>query len=357
MTTRTRYFVISSLLVTTVGIGTGLVAYYMGFPLGAFTSTGGPDELRYVPRDVAVVAYADVRAVMASDLRQRLRRVVPGQENGQRDFQELTGINIETDIEHVVASLETPDPRNPTATGGLVLARGVFNEEKIQALMREHGGHAEQYRGKWLMVAPSGKPGAADPAQGAAPSPEPADPSAAQQNRPAPEVSLSFLEPGLVAIGTSRLIHRSIDLGAGGDNVTTNEQLMGLIRSLDSGNAWAVGRFDALKSSGMPQGLKDQLPPITWFSVTGQVHDGLNGVIRAEASTDEAAKNLREVAQGFIALARLQAGSKPELQAVIQSLNLGGTGTTVALSFSVPGTVFDLLEAAGSQPRRKEPAH
>ena len=35
MATRTRYFVIVSLLVLGVGLGTGLVAYYVGFPIGA----------------------------------------------------------------------------------------------------------------------------------------------------------------------------------------------------------------------------------------------------------------------------------------------------------------------------------
>jgi len=35
MTTKTRYFVIISLLVLTVGLGTGLLAYYVGFPTSA----------------------------------------------------------------------------------------------------------------------------------------------------------------------------------------------------------------------------------------------------------------------------------------------------------------------------------
>jgi hypothetical protein len=38
MTVRTRYFVIVSLLVIVVGLGTGLVAYYVGFPTSAFFS-------------------------------------------------------------------------------------------------------------------------------------------------------------------------------------------------------------------------------------------------------------------------------------------------------------------------------
>ena len=73
MTTRTRYFVIASLLVLGVGLGTGLVAYYVGFPTSAFSSRGGPEELRYVPRDATVLAYANVQDVMSSDLRRRIK--------------------------------------------------------------------------------------------------------------------------------------------------------------------------------------------------------------------------------------------------------------------------------------------
>src|SRR5581483_10466578 len=101
----TRYFVIASLLVLTVGVGTGLVAYYVGFPTSAFTSDG-PQELHYVPRDASVVAFANVHEIMTSDLRQKLKAAVPIHENGQQEFENQTGINIETDIDRVAACLE-----------------------------------------------------------------------------------------------------------------------------------------------------------------------------------------------------------------------------------------------------------
>jgi hypothetical protein len=339
MTSRTRYFVVSSLLVLFVGLGSGLVAYYVGFPAGAFSS-GGPDELRYLSHDVAVVAYADVREVMASEFRQRLREVAPGQENGRRELEQQTGINIETDITHVVASLQA-DPGGNMPSAGIVLASGTFNEAKIEALMREHGAQVVDYKDKRIIVAPRPPPPPADPN---APTPE-------TLSNP-PEFALSFLKPGLVALGSSSLIRRAIDLENGGDNVTTNEEVMTLVRSLESGNAWAVGRFDALRTTARLPSAMNQLPPISWFSVMGQVNDGINGVVRAEATNDEAAKNLREVVQGFLALAKLQAGSKPEVQAFIQSLQISGTGKTVALSFSLPGNVIDLITPAGNQPRQ-----
>src|SRR5262249_10251115 len=102
MTARTRYFVIASLLVLGVGLGTGLVAYDVGFPAGAFQRAGGPEELQLIPRDATVIAYANVRDVMASELRQKLRAAIPMPEQGQQEFEEKTGINIETDIDRIV---------------------------------------------------------------------------------------------------------------------------------------------------------------------------------------------------------------------------------------------------------------
>jgi len=346
MTVKTRYFVVSSLLVLLVGVGSGLVAYYQVIPGGALSSRVGPDELRYIPADAALVAYADVREVMASELRQRLRRAAPGQETGQHEMELRTGINIETDIDHVVASFERPsDGTAPSA--GIVLASGTFDEVKIEALMREHGAQVEQYKDRRIIVAPAPTP------------PEPADPSIPSPERfsKPTEFAVSFLKPGLVALGTSSLIRRAIDLENGGDNVTTNAEVMNLVKSLDSGNVWAVGRFDALRGTGkLPEGM-GQLPSISWFSVTGQVADGIDAAVRADTATEEAAKNLRDVVQGFVALARLQAGSKPELQALIQSLQMSGSGKTVTLSFSVPGQLVDLIAPAAGQFHNRQPAH
>ena len=288
MTARTRYFVISSALVTFVGVGSGLVAYYAGFPAGASASRGGPEELQYIPYDATVVAYADVRHIMASELRQRIRTAIPAQDNGQHEFETQTGINIETDIDHVVACLQADAAGGKGPGVGLVLARGTFNEVKIEALMREHGAHVEQYKDKRLIV------GTAHGDHAANRTLPPAENSTGPQ-----ELALSFLKPGLVAIGTSAFIHRAIDLENGGDNITMNEEVGNLIRSLDSSNAWAVGRFDTLRASAkLPSGM-GELPPITWFSVSGRVDDGINGVLRAETSSEAASPPRRR--PGFTA--------------------------------------------------------
>jgi hypothetical protein len=346
MTTKTRYFVIVSLLVLGVGLGTGLVAYYVGFPAGALGRRGGPDELGYVPRNASVIAFANVHEIMTSELRQKMRRALPMQENGQKELENQTGINIETDIDTVVACLN-PDASSTNIPGaGMVLARGRFDEVKIESLMREHGAQVEDYHGKRLIVAGNTDVPSADMLYG----------------HPG-TFALSFMEPGLAAIGSTTLIKSAIDLHKAGNNpqaglesVTGNDELMNLVRSLDDANAWAVGRFDALRTqSHLPANVLSQIPAITWFAVSGHVNGGIHGTLRAEARDEESANNLRDVVRGFLALAKIGSGAKPELQTMMQSLELGGSGKTVSLSFAVPAEVFDVIGAVAN--KTKPAAH
>ena len=315
MNRKTRYFVIASLLVLTVGVGTGMVAYYIGFPT-AFAQQG-PDELQLVPGNAVVVAYANVHEVMVSNLRERIRQAMPHLPDGQREFENATGINIETDVDRIVAALVPPaDGRFDVPRSGLFIASGRFNRVRIETLMREHGASEETYKGRRLFVAQHDGVG----------------------------LSVAFVEQGLVAVGGAPLVRAAIDRRDGGDSVRGNDDIMGLVRSLDRGNVWAVGRFDALTSrANLPPQIASQLPPITWFAVSGHVNGGLLGDVRMETRDEESASQFRDVIRGFIALARMQADTHPELEQVMRSIQLGGSGKTVAVSFELPAAALDVL--------------
>jgi hypothetical protein len=230
MTTKTRYFVIVSLLVLGVGLGTGLVAYYVGFPAGAAQRAGGPEELQYIPHDATVIAFANVQDVMNSELRQKLLQALPMHERTE-------GIRKPDRHQHRNRHRShrrqlNPDPSNNNVPGqGLVLARGRFDEVKIEALMREHGAEIEQYKTKRMIVVMHGREGAAGDVR-----------------YPSQSFAVSFVEPGFVALGNSALVRSAIDLHQGGSNpqtglssVTGNEELMALVRSLDSGKRLGGG--------------------------------------------------------------------------------------------------------------------
>jgi hypothetical protein len=314
MNRKTRYFVIASLLVLTVGVGAGLVAYYVGVPT-AFAQQG-PDELQLIPGNAAVVAFANVHEVMVSNLRERVRQAMPNLPDGQRDFEEHTGINIETDIDRVVAAIvPAADNSINMPRSALVVATGRFDQVKIESLAREHGATEETYKGRRLFLADSGR-----------------------------GPSIAFIDPGLVAVGSSDLVRAAIDRRDGAENVRTNDEIMGLVRSLPRGNVWAVGRFDALMSqANLPPRVASELPPINSFAISGRVNGGLLGEVRVQTRDEEAATQFRDVIRGVLALGRMQADSHPQLDVLVRSLQLGGTGTTVSLSFEVPAELVDVL--------------
>jgi len=344
MTARTRYFVIVSLIGLAAGAGAGLVAYYIGVPAVVFSQNDGPAELEYVPQDASLVAYANVREVMRSEARQRLLRAMPREAEGRREFKDRTGIDIESDIDHLVAGL-APSSEGGRRSEGVVLARGRFDEARIEALMRGHGASVESYRGARLIVAEPGGPKAGDPP------PSPPDPAAPSAPSSRESLAVSFIEPGLAAVGSTALVRRAIDLKEGGSGVTANDDMMTLVRSLEAGNAWAVGRFDqGSAQASLPPAVARQLPPLAWFTASGRLNGGLRASIRAETLDEASANGLRDVIRGIIALARLQTGSRPEVQELFRSLELGGSGTTVALSFELPSEALDLLAAPPGRP-------
>jgi hypothetical protein len=324
LTKKTRLFLMIAAGVLVVGLGTGLVASYMGLPAFALGGAAGPDDLRYVPADARVLAYANVRDVMNSELRQKVRHIRP-EGDKHDDFKQATGIDIENDIDEVVASVTTTgdEPENP-----LVLARGRFDQVRIEGLLREKGGIATEYRGTRLVT------------------------HREHGGVKGHEVALAFVEPGLVAFGSGPAVRQAIDRKHGGENITTNDEVMALVRDIDDGNAWAVGRFDAIaRRAHLPREVANQIPAINWFAASGHVNGGVRGLLRAEARDEAAAQNLRDVVRGFVALAKLQAGAKPELNTIMDSLQLGGEGKTVSLAFSLPSEVIDMIAALGAHHR------
>ncbi|MGE0125222.1 MAG: hypothetical protein AB7U25_20030 [Vicinamibacterales bacterium] len=314
MTRKTRNFVLGAGGILAVGLTTGLVAS-LGLSV-ATTQAAGPAELEYVPAEATAVGYANVQEVMASELRQRLRRLEPDTRE-RDDFEAKTGVDIERDIDSVVGAVL------PTAAGDrehrpLVVARGRFDQVRIEGLAREHGGQVAEYQGVRLLTHTDG-------------------------DKP---MALGFLEPGVLAVGSADAVRGAIDAKRSGRSVLSNTDLMRLVNDIDASNAWAVGRFDALAAqTDLPGSLGQKMPTLSWFSASGHLNGGVSGTIKAEAKDEEAAANLRDMLRGVVAMAKLQGGDNSGLKAMTDSLQLGGEGRTVAVAFAVPAEVFDVLEA------------
>lgn len=322
---KTRYFVAVMGTVLAVGLGTGLVASYMGLPVSVFSSAAGPDELQYVPADAAVVAYANVRDVMNSQLRQRFKNHIEPSQDDKNEFEEKTGLNLEQDVDTVVAALMPKDGMVNNPEGAfLILARARYQASRLEALAIEHGAQVTDYQGKRL-ITHHDKDDVADGNH---------------------DMAFGFLEADLVAFGSLNTVKASIDARATNRNIVSNNDMMKLVNEIDNANAWAVGKFDAIASkAGIPAEIASAMPAISWFSAAGHINGGVSGTFKAEAKDEATAKNLRDIMGGFLAMAKMQASNKPGMQQLADSLVISGDGNTVALAFSIPSELIDMLES------------
>lgn len=315
MTRSTRYFFAGSAAVLVAGLCTGLVAYYGG-GFQALSASTGPIELRYVPPDAAVIAYADVGAIMNSELRLRIKEALPMQQQGQEEFYKETGIDIERDIQYVVAAV------TPGTHSALLVARGNFDPTVLENLAVQHGGVVEKYREKQLVSKAAEGTGDGEKSG-----------------------TLAFLEPGLVAIGDTATVKRAIDAQLTGTSIIGNDEMMTFVRDIEAGNnAWAVGRFDVLTAHAkLPEQIARQIPPVKWFAAAGHINGGVSGMVRVEANDDEAAELFRRQVNGALAFGEMVGRSDPRASAVLKTVQMSGSGKTVQLSFTVPGELLQMV--------------
>ena len=322
MTQRTRYFLVGSGLIVVVGLCTGLVAYYGGnLPFGA---AHGPAELSYVPADTTAMAYADVRHIMDSEFRQRVRALIPSGE-GKNQLLTETGIDVEKDVDSVIAGLASS--ATDASAANVVLIRGRFQNEKIEGLVRQHGGTVEQYRGTRLALEPAAAPG-----EGA-------------------QEALAFLEPTLLAFGGVDAVKRAIDANATRQNVAANLALMKFVSGATNADAWVVGRFETLaRDARVAPSMRDQFSSLQWFSISADVDQAILCRVHADAETPEAAANMRSLLNGMLSAARLMAGQDARVNVMLDSVQTTGVGTDIELSFAVPPDLVDVVASAAHAP-------
>lgn len=319
MSKSTRLFLTGAAVVVLLGLGTGLVAYYNGGLPGVRDTSD--EELAYLPANAQAVGYADVRTIMSSEFSQKLRQILPSGEEKEKLQAEL-GVDIERDIDSVAAAyVGGASPFD----GAIVVVRGRFNIGQIEALATQHGATVGDYKGIKLLTMPADQSGDATAHH--------------------PSAGVAFLEQGVLAFGEESGLKMAIDAHATGDDIRKNAELMAVVNDVrSSGNAWFVGKFDAITgNASIPDPIKEHIPPVDLFAASVHVNGGLRGALRADARDDKAAEQLRDVVRGAVAAGRLMAGQNKQMDAMFSSLQITGSGKTVGLTFSLPAEFLDVL--------------
>lgn len=314
MTNRTRVFLLAAAGVLIAVLTTALIARAGGAALGS----NNPAELAYVPATAQMVAYADVRQFMNSSFHDRFQQFQRSNPSGPDSLEARTGIKFDTDIDRIVVASVGPAGAAPKDRS-LLIARGRFDSVRIEGLMREQGGQVFEYRGKRIVSIQDATH----------------------------DASLVFAEPGLVVFGPREGVRSALDTQAGASKgIESNTELMTLLDRVHDGTAWSVAKFDELSSASQfpsASAVMGQLPPINWLAASGRVDGDLHGLVRAEARDEQSAQSLRDVVQGFLALARMQGSREPAYRSMLDTVALTADGKSVSLSFELTPAALDLL--------------
>jgi hypothetical protein len=332
MNQRTRSFLIGSAAVILLGLGTGLVAYYNG-GLPTILGQTSDAEFKYLPASAAAVGYADVRSIMASEFRQKLREVLPTGEEKDK-IQAEFGVDIENDIDTVSAAYLG----GGTPESVVVIVSGRFNVGQIEAKATEHGAVVEEYKGKKMLVFSEAS----------------SDSTATHHS----SGGVAFLEVGTLALGEAGAIRQAIDAAESGQDVRKNAELMKVVNDVrGSGNAWFVGKFDAIAAAHtLPEELKSRIPAISTFAVSAHVNGGFSGAIRVDARDETAAQQLRDVVRGALAAGQLIAADDPRVNTMLKSMQITGSGNTVGLTFTIPAGLLDVMKGLATAHGRPQTA-
>jgi hypothetical protein len=279
-------------------------------------SVAGSVDLSHVPSNASVVAYANVRDVMFSDVWARIRQMA-GDDLGEFRLEQL-GLDLERDIDEVSGFLAPG--ATPERPAGLALLRGRFDMTRLEAVAREAGATVSDYSGTRVVSIEADEVG---------------------------ELAMAALEPGVVAVGDLANVHQAVDQLSAGSDVTANEEIMALLDRIESGShAWAVGRLGDLGALGMlPADVPMQIPAVTGFALSARIDSGVSASVSIEGRDNEAGQHLRDLLQGVLAIVQSQTTGNAELQTMVDSVELGGIGTTATVSFSLPSEGLDLLFA------------
>ena len=160
---------------------------------------------------------------------------------------------------------------------------------------------------------------------------------------------------GVILLGTDTAVKKAIDQITYPGALQLRSDLLDSIRTIEAGNqVWAVGNFSpqdlplgAVRETPVLQVMKSLRHGIYQMRIDRDVH--------ARASADfadaESARNLSDMARGFIAVAKLQvAKQQPEFLQILDGVQVSSSGSAVTVRIDESGDLLMKLQKARLRP-------
>ena len=333
--TRSRLFVLASAIVVALGVIAGLGALWLDSARAAVGPL--PAEALVLPADARFVMGLDVKRFTASPFYARFASQRGMRPEALRELEEKTGLDPARDIDQIVIAGQGG---GGATTKGLALALGRFDLYKLgRAIETAPKAKVSTLNHEGITVylfdAEAREPGA-----------------------------LAFLDERSLLFGPRQRVEAAISSRTQGQApLRSNAALMALLEKVKGGSTfWMVGDQSLL--AGLPasipapggEGATVSLPALRSLIVTGDLDPQVSLAITGEASDEIAARNLADVVRGFLALANLQAGQRPELARLTSAVSVATEANRVLVSARVPYEVLEALQPKpAAKPEAKEP--
>jgi hypothetical protein len=301
-------------------IGVSILATALGWA-GTMTipaATVAPDEatLKYFPPETQSIAFVDVAALRNAPLVQDALK--SGQFQTPQNFQEIidkTGFDIRRDLDTVtVGSINTRER--------LIVANAHYDKLKVEQFLRDSGNSFETYLGRDIYRVGDGEVALVD---------------------------------NIVLFGTGNALKSAIDRITYPGPSQIGSDLLDAIKTIEAGNQiWAVS--NAPQQTMLPPGINESTPAVKILKTVrgGKYQMRIDRDVHARATANfvdaESARNLADMARGFIAVTKLQiAKQQPDFLPVLDGIQVSNSGSSVVAQIDESGDLLMKLQNVRGQ--------
>lgn len=297
-------------------VGVSVIAVAMGWAatttIPAATMTPDETTLKLLPPDTQGIAFVDVGALrnapLTNDILNRIGR--PPFERQIGEFVAATGLSPDRDIDRV--TLGKAGTRQILA---IVEAR--YDKFKAEQFFTSKGKQPQTHLGRAVYTDPGG-------------------------------FAITFMD-NLIVAGHDAAVKRAIDQMSLPGSPPVRTSLIDAIRTLGAGSqVWAVGDFSP---DQIPPGFRAPAPAMEILkSLRGgtyemRVDEDIHAKAVGNFADVETARNLSDLARGFLAVAKLQvAKEQPDLLHVLDGIQVRSSGTSVVVNIDEPGDLLMKLK-------------
>ncbi len=284
-----------------------------------------PEAVAYIPQDVQAVFGMNVQKFIGSAIYQNWEQ--QHQQEFATDLAEFTsktGLDPRKDIDYIVAAGQAGAEKNGK---GIIIAgaRGTFNSAAITAFISTKVTPIPFTESDVTVLMIPEKDGSKL------------------------EKGIAFLGEKELALGDLESLKKMLDTKKNkGPNVMSNATLGPLLSNVGSGDMfWFAGDpANVIAKAPANTPLGGNLAAIKNVFGTLNLDTAVQGQITITASTEAAAKQLADVAQGLRALGQLAGDQNPELMQLLQGITIGQSQFQVQLKINFPFEVLDKLKNA-----------